>query len=413
MTELDASTLFPPRDPENADAQFDTATPRPRSYAWLIARFTFARISARLGLVWIALLVLVAVFAPLLANSHPLLMREGGHWRMPLLRSLTPADVVLLIGFWSAVVLLFFRRISYGRRILIFIGITVFAIIASFIAVRPPEAQVYDTYRTGLKSGAIAKAYFVPIRYSPDDHQRDIDDAQLTRPSAAHPMGTTADAADLASNMIYGSRIALSIGFVATGVAVVLGVIMGGLMGYFSGWVDLIGMRLVEIFEAIPTILLLLAFVGTFQRNPAQALYIMMVIIGVFNSFSYAEFVRAEFLSLRDRDFVQAAKSAGLPLWSILFKHILPNGITPVIVNASFGIAGAILTESTLSFLGIGLQSEASWGSLLEQALGSGGTFFWWLALYPGLAIFLTVFAYNLIGESLRDALDPKLNKMA
>ena len=102
-----------------------------------------------------------------------------------------------------------------------------------------------------------------------------------------------------------------------------------------------------------------------------------------------------------------------MPIHSILFRHILPNGITPVIVNASFGIAGAILIESTLSFLGIGLQTEASWGSLLEQAQGEGGTFFWWLAVYPGLGIFLTVFAYNLIGESLRDALDPKLNKMA
>ena len=138
----------------------------------------------------------------------------------------------------------------------------------------------------------------------------------------------------------------------------------------------------------------------------------MMVIIGVFNSFGYAEFVRAEFLSLRNRDFVHAAQAAGLRLPSILFRHMLPNGMTPVIVNASFGVATAILIESTLSFLGIGLQTEASWGSLLQQALGSGGTFFWWLALYPGLGIFLTVFSYNLIGEALRDALDPRLNKM-
>ena len=138
----------------------------------------------------------------------------------------------------------------------------------------------------------------------------------------------------------------------------------------------------------------------------------MMAIIGALSSFSYAEFVRAEFLSLRDRDFVHAARAAGLPLHTIVFKHMLPNGLTPVIVNASFGIAGAILIESTLSFLGIGLQTESSWGSLLEQALGSGGTFFWWLAIYPGAAIFLTVLAYNLIGEALRDALDPKLNKM-
>jgi peptide/nickel transport system permease protein len=136
-----------------------------------------------------------------------------------------------------------------------------------------------------------------------------------------------------------------------------------------------------------------------------------MAIIGFTSWVGYATFVRAEFLSLRDRDFVQAAKAAGLPLRSILFRHMLPNGITPVIVSASFGVASAILIESTLSFLGIGLVDEASWGGLLNQALGVGGTFYWWIALYPGLAIFLTVFAYNLIGEALRDALDPRLTQ--
>jgi peptide/nickel transport system permease protein len=158
-------------------------------------------------------------------------------------------------------------------------------------------------------------------------------------------------------------------------------------------------------------LLLLLAFSSVFHGSPELALYIMMAIIGFFNSFSYADFVRAEFLSLRDRDFVHSARAAGLPLSSILFRHMLPNALTPVIVNASFGIAGAILLESTLSFLNIGLATEASWGSLLQQA-SNGSEFFWWLGLYPGGAIFLTVLGYNLIGESLRDALDPRLNKM-
>jgi peptide/nickel transport system permease protein len=184
----------------------------------------------------------------------------------------------------------------------------------------------------------------------------------------------------------------------------VIGVIVGGLMGYYVGWIDLIGMRFVEIFDAIPQLLLLLCFVAVFTPN----LYIMMAIIGATSWVGYSYFIRAEFLSLRQRDFVQAARAAGLPVRSILFRHMLPNGLTPLIVSASFGVAGAILTESTLSFLGIGLVNEASWGNLLEQALGEGGTFYWWIALYPGLAIFLTVFAYNLIGEALRDALDPK-----
>jgi peptide/nickel transport system permease protein len=135
----------------------------------------------------------------------------------------------------------------------------------------------------------------------------------------------------------------------------------------------------------------------------------MMAIIGLTGWVGYAYFVRGEFLSLRDRDFVQAARAAGIPLRSIIFRHMLLNGLTPVIVSASFGVASAILIESTLSFLGIGLVQESSWGALLEEALGVGGTFYWWIALYPGLAIFLTVFAYNLLGEALRDALDPKL----
>ena len=177
-------------------------------------------------------------------------------------------------------------------------------------------------------------------------------------------------------------------------------------MGYFVGKVDLIGMRVVEIFNAVPTLYILLAFVAFFPRN----LYIMMAIIGATSWVGYATFIRAEYLSLRQRDFVQAAIAAGLPVRSILFRHMLPNGITPVIISASFGVASAILAESTLSFLGIGLVEEASWGNLLNQATGVGGGFFWWIALYPGLAIFLTVFAYTLIGEALRDALDPKLS---
>ena len=151
---------------------------------------------------------------------------------------------------------------------------------------------------------------------------------------------------------------------------------------------------------------LLLTFVAFFGRN----LYLMMAIIGFVSWTGDARFVRAEFLRLRKQDFVQAAIAQGLPTWSVLFRHMLPNGIAPVLVGASFGVASAILYEATLSFLGLGLVDEPSWGQLLNQVTGSaGGRFYWWLALFPGLMIFLTVYAYNLVGESLRDALDPKL----
>jgi peptide/nickel transport system permease protein len=206
--------------------------------------------------------------------------------------------------------------------------------------------------------------------------------------------------------MIHATRLALAVGFIAQGVALVIGVIIGGLMGYFAGWVDLLGLRLVEIFSAIPQLYLLLAFVAYFERN----IYMIMFIIGLTSWMGYAYFVRAEFLRLRNQDYVQAAVACGLPLRSILFQHMLPNGLAPVLVSLTFGIAGAILAETALSFLGLGVVDQPSWGSLLNQAVAEGGGFNWWLATFPGLAIFLTVFAFNLTGEAIRDALDPKLD---
>jgi len=187
-----------------------------------------------------------------------------------------------------------------------------------------------------------------------------------------------------------------------------IGIIIGGQMGYFSGKVDMLGMRLVEIFEAIPVLFLLLAFVAFFGRN----IYIMMVIIGVTGWSGYARYIRAEFLKLRNQDYVQAAVASGLSLRSILFKHMLPNGIAPLLVAASFGVASAILAEATLSFLGLGPVDAPSWGQMLNQAVKSS-TFNWWMAVFPGGAIFLTVFAYNLMGEALRDAIDPTMSKRA
>jgi peptide/nickel transport system permease protein len=353
------------------------------------------------------MLVIFAVFAPFLASSHPLLMKQDGRWSSPLLRHLDAADVTLLISFWSALAVYFLPRQlgSAVRQWTIWLCVVILVSVILPFAIHAPQVVVYEQYRDAQRAGKIERATYAPIPFSPNDHLRDELDMRLQAPSGTHWFGTTSDSADLLSNLIHASRIALSIGFISTGIAVVIGIIIGGLMGYYVGWIDLIGMRLVEIFDAIPTLLLLLCFVALFTPN----LYIMMAIIGLTNWVGYAYFVRAEFLSLRDRDFVHAARAAGLPLRSILFKHMLPNGLTPVIVTASFGVASAILYESTLSFLGIGLVDEASWGNLLNQALGEGGSFYWWIALYPGLAIFVTVFAYNLIGEALRDALDPKL----
>jgi peptide/nickel transport system permease protein len=258
-----------------------------------------------------------------------------------------------------------------------------------------------------MRQGRVQFVLDAPIPYSPSDRFRDEPDTRLLPPSRRHLLGTEAFGADVLSRMIHACRIILAMGFVASGIAVVIGVVVGGLMGYFSGIVDILGMRLIEIFEAIPTLFLMITLVAFFPSEDYRLL-MLMVIIGITGWTGYARFTRAEYLSLRSRDFVQAAQAAGLPLHSVLFRHMLPNGITPVVINLSFGIAAAIIAESTLSFLQLGVIDQPSWGAMLSQATGQGGDFLWWMALFPGLAIFLTVFAYVLLGESVNDALDPR-----
>lgn len=385
--------------------------PRRRSYSAQVLRDVFARWGARIGMVWIAILVVVAVFSPFLATSHPLLLSEGGRLSSPVLGYLTPADVTLFVIFLAGVAALFWRRPFRQRLALVLVALAVGAGLShSFVS--PPSLVIYEQYREAEAEGRYDWVMRAPIPYSPKDYLRDFGDTGLESPLGAaerrHWLGTEENGADVLSRMIHASRIALGIGFIATGIALVIGVIIGGLMGYFSGIVDIIGMRLVEIFEAIPTLFLLLTFVAFFGRS----LYMMMIIIGITSWSGYARYVRAEFLKLRQQDYVQAAVACGLPLRSILFRHMLPNGAAPILVAASFGVASAILAEATLSFLGLGLVDDPSWGQMLNQAVQSS-TFNWWMAAFPGGAIFLTVFAYNLVGESLRDALDPHLKRNA
>jgi peptide/nickel transport system permease protein len=208
--------------------------------------------------------------------------------------------------------------------------------------------------------------------------------------------------------LIHGSRISLSVGFVAVGISTVLGIFFGAILGYFGGRVDFFGMRIVEIMMAIPTFFLIITIVAFFPRS----LFNIMFIIGITSWTGDARFIRAEFLKLRKQDFVQAAQSLGLPLRSILFRHMLPNGIAPVLVNATFGIAEAIFIEAALSFLGFGVAPPTpSWGQMLSLGVSTTGRFLWWLTIFPGVAIFITVLAYNLVGESLRDAIDPRLRQ--
>lgn len=387
----------------------------PRSFTRRVLGETFARWGARIGAAWILLLAFAAVAAPFVCSSHPYLMQTEGQWSSPLLRHLTAADVTFLIAAIAIIVLLLVPM-RPNRRLLIFLGVVVVTIPLAFLLIDPPSPVVYEQYRELEAKGNVDFILRAPIEFSPTDRLRDQPQALLMAPSATHLMGTSTTGADVFSRMFHAARIALSIGFIATGIAMIIGVAFGGLTGYFSGIVDLIGMRLLEIFEAIPGLFLLLIIVSIIPADRAwqeNKLYIIMIVIGLTSWTGYARFVRAEFLRLRQQDFVQAAVACGLPLGSVLFRHMLPNGVTPVLVSASFGVASAILYEAVLSFLGFGLIDEPSWGQLLNQASGSTGAFSWWLAIYPGAAIFLTVFAYNLIGEALRDAIDPHTKRAA
>jgi len=382
---------------------------REQSYAVRVAREVLGRWGARMGLAWIGLLALVAVLAPFLASSYPLLLSRNGELHSPVLGYLTPQDVTLL-ALSVVVLVLWARRPRLGVWVSTLLGTLVLAGGLSEWLVHPPGVTVYEQYRTQEAAGAYDWVIHAPIPYSPKDYLRDYGDTGLEAPLSVkdrrHWLGTEENGADVLSRMIHASRIALAIGFIATGIAMAIGIVLGGLMGYFSGIVDIIGMRLVEIFEAVPTLFLLLTFVAFFGRS----LYLLMVIIGITSWSGYARYVRAEFLRLRGQDFVQAAIASGLPLRSILFRHMLPNGFGPILVAASFGVASAILAEAVLSFLGLGLVDDPSWGQMLNQAVSSA-TFNWWMAAFPGGAIFLTVLAYNLIGESLRDAIDPYLKR--
>lgn len=222
-------------------------------------------------------------------------------------------------------------------------------------------------------------------------------------------LGTDPIGRDVLTQMLHACRLSISIGLVSTGISVLIGIFVGSLMGYFGGWVDLVLSRIVEIFMAVPVLFLLIVAASVLPRNT----YVMMAIIGCVTWTGSARFIRAEFLKLRNQDFVQSCRAVGLPLHSILFRHMLPNGITPVLVQASFGVAAAIIAEATLSYLGLGPYGQASWGKLLALTTGETGVFLWWMAVFPGVAIFLTVLAYNVLGENFRDAIDPKMRKAA
>jgi peptide/nickel transport system permease protein len=319
---------------------------------------------AVLGLIFVLGLFGMALMADFLANDKPLVMRYRGQIYFPVLK-----DYAVWIGAsrWQPE----FQNISFK----------------DFVAANFRD----DDW-----------VWFPPIRY----YQTDIDLADaLQPPSSEHFLGTDDIGRDVASRMVHGSRVSLSVGFVAVSIYVLIGLVIGALAGYYGGIVDTIASRLIEIMLTIPTFFLIITVVAFLPPS----IFNIMVVIGITNWPTVARLTRGEFLKTKSLEYVVAAKALGASDFRTIFRHILPNTLAPVFVAATFGVASAILIESTLSFLGFGVpQSTASWGSILfngRQMLPRN----WWLSSFPGLAIFLTVTSYNLVGEGLRDAADPRL----
>lgn len=309
------------------------------------------------GFYVVAIFLFMALFADFLANDKPYYLSYRGNRYFPIFRSY---------------------------------------IVAAGLAQWPAELLNVDFKKL---DGAVAVFPPVPFRPSSIDLL-----APLEPPSMRHWFGTDKLGRDVTAGMIHGSRISLSIGFVAVGIAVIIGVILGAMAGYFGSWVDISISRLFEIMLSIPTFFLLITVAAIFRPS----IFLTMTIIGLTSWVGIARFTRSEFLRIRNLDYVTAAVSIGVSNRKIMFQHILPNALAPVIVSVVLGIAGAILVESSLSFLGIGVPAElVTWGSILNEA--SGATFAWWLAVFPGFAIFITVLAYYLVGEGLREVLDPRL----
>lgn len=328
---------------------------------WSILWRNFTRDRLAVAALWvIAIMFVVSYLAPVIANDKPLYMRWEGRTYFPAVSDVFPFGLIL----------------------------------------RYHELGEVDYER--LRESASVPHLMPPVPYSP--YETNLPD-RLSPPSRRHWMGTDDTGRDVCSRMIHGAAVSLKVGFVAVGIALLIGLLVGSLAGYYGGVVDILVSRLIEVVMCFPFFFLILAVIAFFPPN----IFNIMIVIGITRWTAIARYARGEFLKIRQQDYTQAARALGASDRKIIFRHILPNSIAPVLVTATFGIANAILIEAALSFLGLGIQPPfPSWGGILTTARAFVGTA-WWLATFPGLAIFIAVTAYNLAGEGLRDATDPRL----
>lgn len=244
----------------------------------------------------------------------------------------------------------------------------------------------------------IISSIFAPLLASYDPSEIDLDSI-LSAPSSAHILGTDSLGRDLFSRILFGGRVSLKVGFIAVGISMFIGLLLGSLAGFYGGVIDSFIMRFVDLMLCFPTFFLILAVVAILEPSIVN----IMMIIGLTSWMGVARMVRAQILSLKEREFIQAARVIGASNFRIIFFHLLPNALGPVMVAAILGMAYAILVEASLSFLGLGVQPPTpSWGNILIEAKSTLGIA-WWLMLFPGLAIFITILGYNMLGEGLRN----------
>lgn len=423
-----------PQAPTDASAGAP-ASALPGSNYWSIVWRQFRKNApAIIGLAVILLLFAVAVFAPFLANKYPYYWytSEDG-LTFPVLQALTNLDLlylaalllVLLVpltrwilqradwGFWSLNPLRRAALVNLTLLLLIMFGLMLFRHVPDRIFIDQTELidgeyftyRVERDYRQEAAQRSDASYLFPPVPWAPTDIPLDPDTGgRFGLPNATHPLGTDAIGHSVASRMIYASRTSLAVGFISVGLSVFIGVIVGGISGYFGGWVDLVLQRVVEMFICFPTFFLILLIVAMYGAK----LWLIMLAIGLVGWSGISRLTRAEILRVRTLDYVTAARAMGLSSLRIVLRHAVPNSLAPVLVSATFGIAGAVGTEAALSFLGLGDPNQPSWGGLMDGArtVFSDKPI---LLIVPGLAIFIAILAYNLVGEGLRDAIDPRL----
>jgi peptide/nickel transport system permease protein len=309
-----------------------------------------------------------------------------------------------------------FRRSKLATVALVYVGVaTVIALLAPLIANRKPVlAKTVNGWSSPALSdfwnpqpdfdAPVVPATFTlpaPVPFSPNTIALA---SRLEPPSRDHYPGTDDLGRDVASRMIHGARVSLTVGYFATVIALLVGSLLGALAGYYGGAADWLVSRFIEVVLCFPFLFLLLGIVALFKPSMTT----IMIALGLTSWTSEARYVRGEFLRIREVEFAQAARASGARDARIIFHHLLPNALAPVLVAASFGVATAILTESALSFLGLGVPlPTASWGSILSTA-HEHIEYGWWLVLFPGMAIFSTVAAFNIVGERVREALDPR-----